>query len=440
MNRYLVIGLGATGLSIIDFLQKDTNNEIFVFDTRADFDATLIKTKYPNIHYYLGGIPLEILDNIDEIIASPGIDLNIPVVSAARKLNIPILGDIELFYRYAKAPIIGITGTNAKSTVTTMVTEMINATGAQAQIGGNIGLHVLKLLGMPVPDYYVLELSSFQLELTDKLSCLVAVVLNVSPNHLDRHGSMEVYQEIKEKLYLNAEHPIYFRGLKYFKAPTGASFSFDNDEPLGTHDFGVRSHHGERYVARGESLLMPVKDLSAGLPGEHNLINALSALAIVAPLKLPLEPQLEVLKKFKGLPHRSVLIRTLNGVRWINDSKGTTIGATAAGIKGLAGQSGRLILILGGVGKQQDFSLLRPAVAQYVAHTIIFGKDKALINEALSGLSIEMVDDLDQVIARAHAVSKAGDVVLFSPACASYDMFKHFEERGEVFTKKVNAL
>jgi UDP-N-acetylmuramoylalanine--D-glutamate ligase len=441
VKKYLIIGLGPTGVSILEFLQKNSEHELYAFDTRANLNMQELTIKFPKPKFYLGDIPLSVLDNIDELIVSPGVALNTPIIVAARKQGLPILGDIELFYQHAEAPIIGITGTNAKSTVTMLVTAMINASGIRAEMGGNIGTHALKLLDLPVPNYYVLELSSFQLELTEKLRCLTGAVLNVSPDHLDRHGDLNAYQLAKERLYLNCEHPVYFRGMQYLKAPTPLSYTFDKDEPLSRHDFGIRIHQGERYLAQGEQLLLPIDALGPGLVGEHNVINALSALALTAPLHLDLAPQLDVLRTFKGLPHRCVLVRTLDEVRWINDSKGTNIGATIAAIEGMAKNlSGRLLLILGGVGKNQDFNLLHPVVAKHVAHTFIFGVDKQTIAAALSGLSFELVDDLNTVIKRTYTYAEAGDLVLFSPACASYDMFKNYEERGDMFTERVMSL
>jgi UDP-N-acetylmuramoylalanine--D-glutamate ligase len=372
---------------------------------------------------------------------SPGLSLDTPIVLEARRQGIPIHGDIELFYHYAQAPIIGITGTNAKSTVTTLVGQMINATGFRALVGGNIGVPALALLDLPVPDYYVLELSSFQLELLENFSCLVGVVLNISPDHLDRHGDIVNYQLAKERLYLNCQHPVYFRGIKYHSAPTQVSYTFDNDVPEEAHDFGVLEVNGQRYLARGAQRLLPVAHLGSGLHGEHNVLNALSALAVTAPLQLDLVPQLEVLKHFKGLPHRCALVRTVDGVHWIDDSKGTNTGATIAAIKGMALHAqGRIILVLGGVGKDQDFTLLREAVTVHIAHAIIFGQDKAMIAQALHEVSYEFADDLDDVIAKAHAFSKADDVVLFSPACASFDMFKNYSHRGDEFAARVMAL
>ncbi len=441
MKHYLVVGLGMTGLSMIEFLLKRSDASVVAFDTRADFDVHELHRKFPDLKYYLGTVPVEILDEIDVVLMSPGLPLDLLIVKKARSHNIPVYGDIELFYHYAKAPIIGITGTNAKSTVTTLVGQMINATGLQALVGGNIGVPALDLLALPRPDYYVLELSSFQLELLENFSCLVGVVLNISPDHLDRHGDIVTYQLAKERLYLNCQHPVYFRGMNYHTAPTKESYTFASDLPETAHDFGVLEMNGQRYLAQGKQPLLLVAHLGSGLRGEHNVLNALSALAITASLQLDLLPQLEVLQHFKGLPHRCVLVRTVDGVHWIDDSKGTNIGATIAAIKGMALHAqGRIILILGGVGKDQDFRLLREAIAAHVVHTIIFGQDKKIIADALQDLPYEFADDLEDVIAKAHAFSKAQDVVLFSPSCASFDMFKNYSHRGDEFAARVLAL
>ena len=441
MQQYLVVGLGATGQSVLEFLCRQPNTTCIGFDTRANFDLSLIRARFPKVVCHLGEVSATILKSIKALIVSPGVPLKLPIIMAAQQQGLPVFGDIELFYQHARAPIIGITGTNAKSTVTTLVTDMINAAGNKAQMGGNIGLPALRLLDFPEPDYYVLELSSFQLELTRNLQCLSAAVLNVSPDHLDRHGTLAEYQRAKERIYLHCKHPVYFRALPYQYPLAPHVYTFGVDAPERAQDFGVMLQHGEPYFACGSRLLMPVAELSPRLPGEHNVINALSALALTAALKLELEPQLQVLRTFKGLPHRCVHIGDIRGVAWFNDSKGTNIGATAAAIKGLSKTAkGRIILILGGVGKEQDFSLLVPVLQQFVSHTLIFGRDKAKIAAAIAGESHELADTLDAVIDKAYAIAQKHDIVLFSPACASFDMFRHYEHRGEVFTEKVNQL
>ncbi len=372
----LVVGLGETGQSVLRYFERKGVSAIS-FDTRT-----------PSLFSWEG---------VDEVIVSPGLALDTEILVEARKRKLPIIGDIELFYRETKIPIIAITGTNAKSTVTTLVTEMINATGKKALMGGNIGIPALDLLTKPMPDYYVLELSSFQLDLVDHFEAFVAIVLNVTPDHLDRHGSMEAYRAAKMRIYKNCPYPIKNQG-----------------------------------VGR-----IPCQ-LSPGLSGEHNLENARNALAILAPLNLPLEPQLEVLRTFKGLPHRCEFVRELDDVTWINDSKGTNVGATLAAIEGIKGS---IILLLGGVAKDQDFAPLIPAIKKYVKQVLIYGQDRLQIAQDLQGMPFEVLtSDFKSILERAKAVAQSGDVVLLSPACASLDMFKNFADRGDQFARIVQAF
>ncbi|MDF2690187.1 MAG: murD [Gammaproteobacteria bacterium] len=437
--KKLIIGLGKTGISCIEYLLP--NFDLVVFDTRPTLtEFSSYQAKWPGIPMYAGTLPEQVLDQIQEVIVSPGIDLNLPVIAEAKRKGLPVIGDIELFVRVAQAPIIAITGTNAKSTVTSLVTDMINAAGKRAKMGGNIGLPALDLLKEHVPDYYVLELSSFQLETTHSLKPLVSAILNVTPDHLDRHGSMESYQAAKEIIYQNCAHPVVNRAMKLKFNFTEPPLSFGLDQPL-EQQFGLRQDGGQAYLALGEKLLMPVSEMSSGLSGQHNVENALSALAITFPLGLPVGPMLEVLKKFKGLPHRCRLVAEIAGVKWFNDSKGTNVGATIAAIEGLGPQcKGKLILLAGGVGKGQDFSLLAPAVEQYVKVVILFGEDSRKISEALPNAQREFALSFEEALKKAQMLAQSGDNVLLSPACASFDMFKNYEHRGQVFEQLVQAM
>lgn len=431
MHKYLVVGAGETGESILRFLSRH-QIESCLFDTRITM---------PGLHDPAAVMWAE----IEKVIVSPGVPHNTAIILEAKKRKLPLMGDIALFYQHAKAPIIAITGTNAKSTVTTLVTEMINATGVSAKMGGNIGIPALDLLHEATPDFYVLELSSFQLDLIPEFQAQVAVVLNVTADHLDRHGDFASYQTVKERIYQNSPHPVINRalGLQDPKwAEVAGRFSFGLDVPATTQDFGVREHIGARYLACGETLLLNAAELSQGLAGEHNLENALSALAITAPLNLPLAPQLQVLRQFQGLPHRCVLVATNDGVNWYNDSKGTNVGATSAALKGIGSKARQqLVLLLGGVAKDQDFRPLREVIQHYVREVIIFGQDREKIAADLQGLPCEiMTGSLREILSNVKDRVALGDTVLFSPACASYDMFKHFEDRGEQFTHIVQAF
>jgi UDP-N-acetylmuramoylalanine--D-glutamate ligase len=437
--KKLIIGLGKTGISCIEYLLP--NFDLVVFDTRPTLtEFSNYQARWPGIPMYAGTLPDAVLDQIQEVVVSPGVSLDIPVIQEAKRRNLPIIGDVELFVRVAGAPIIGITGTNAKSTVTTLVTEMINAAGKRAKMGGNIGLPALDLLQEHVPDYYVLELSSFQLETTHSLKALVAAILNVTPDHLDRHGSMEAYQAAKEIIYHHCAHPVINRAMK-FNIPFGTSpISFGLDKPS-EGMFGLLEQEGQMYLALGEKPLMPVSEMSPGLSGQHNVENALSALAIASPLGLPMGPMLEVIKKFKGLPHRCRLVAEIDGVKWFNDSKGTNVGATLAAIEGLGPQcKGKLVLLAGGVGKGQDFSLLAPAVNKYVSTVILFGEDAKKIAGGLPDAHKEFALSFEEVMKKAKMLAKPGDHVLLSPACASLDMFKNYEHRGQVFEQLVMQM
>lgn len=439
MKSVLVVGLGKTGQSVLAYCHRMGWRPI-AFDTRDNVpDKAAIALCWPQLPIHLGDLPDSVLSEIERLIVSPGVDLNHPVIVAARARKLPIVGDIELFAAAAAAPIIAITGSNGKSTVTSLVTEMIKAAGRCAQIGGNIGIPVLDLLEKPLPDYYVLELSSFQLELTEHLQAFVAVVLNISPDHLDRHGSVAAYQAAKERVYRDCRHAVVNREMQYqtsFKQVT--SFGLD---PAAPPHYGLMQHDGEYHLAQGLVRLLPIKEISPGLSGRHNIENALAALAIVAPLHLPLAPMLKILRSFAGLPHRCQRVRTLNDVTWFNDSKGTNIGATMAALKGLGALCpGKLILLLGGQGKGADFTELRPDIERYVRAVIVFGQDAPLIAKALNGLPLHEVKDFHGVIETAQHLAQEGDYVLLSPACASLDMFKNYEHRGEVFTDLVQHL
>ncbi len=433
MKKYLVIGLGQTGLSLLTFLQKHQEKAI-AFDTRTTLPNLDAIKKQFQCPCYLQTLPDSAWPDISEVLVSPGVDLQHPVILKAQSLGLSVIGDIELFYRKAQAPIIAITGTNAKSTVTSLTTQMIQACGKTVLMGGNIGIPALELLEYPTPDFYVLELSSFQLDLVRNFKAKVAVVLNLSPDHLDRHHTMEAYQQAKERIYFHCPHPIFNRAMHYFSTQKPA-FTFGLSAPDENNAWGILDDH----LALGQQKLLPVNALSSGLSGHHNLENALSALALISPLHLPLAPQIQVLRHFQGLPHRCVLVKTVNQVAWYNDSKGTNVGATLAAIKGIAAKTaGPLVLLLGGLAKDQDFTPLRDAIQQHVHQVIVYGQDRQKILTDLQGLPcLDMGMDFIAALKQAKNSAKAGGAVLFSPACASMDLFKNYEDRGEQFTQWV---
>jgi len=447
----VVVGLGKTGASCLRYLAK-RGIAVSATDTRRSPPGLaelgdLAKT----LDIRLGGFDLSLLDGASQVLMSPGVSLEEPIASQARARGIEVLGDIELFARAVQVPVIGITGTNGKSTVTSLVARMAAAAGRRVLAGGNLGNPALDLLEQPTPDLYVLELSSFQLETTTSLELLAAVVLNVTADHLDRYASVSAYARAKARIFakastvvLNADDPrvaAMRAGLTGVAALRGAALrdpprilTFSTQRP--DSDFALL-HIGDRIhlARRGE----PVLDISRmKITGLHNAANALAALALGEAAGLKLSPMLEALETFPGLEHRSAWVADLAGVRYIDDSKGTNVGATLAAVSGL---SGPLILIAGGQGKGQDFSPLAAAVRGKLRHAVLIGKDAAVVESALRGVcTTERAATMDAAVSAAAAVARPGDTVLLSPACASFDMFRDYAHRGDVFAAAVRSL
>ncbi|MGO9514533.1 MAG: UDP-N-acetylmuramoyl-L-alanine--D-glutamate ligase [Steroidobacteraceae bacterium] len=447
----VVVGLGKTGASCLRYLAK-RGIAVSATDTRrtppglAEIGA-LAKT----LDIRLGGFDLSLLDGASQVLMSPGVSLQEPIASQARARGIEVLGDIELFARAVRAPVIGITGTNGKSTVTSMVARMAAVAGRRVLAGGNLGVPALDLLEQPIPDLYVLELSSFQLETTSSLALKAAVVLNVSADHLDRYASVSAYARAKARIFakaatvvLNADDPRVAtmraavtgvaakRGAALRDPPRVLTFSTQRADS----DFALL-HIGQQIhlARRGE----PVLDIARmRVTGLHNAANALAALALGEAAGLELPAMLEALESFAGLPHRSAWVADLAGVRYIDDSKGTNLGATLAAVSGLTGP---LIIIAGGEGKGQDFTPLAAACRDKVRHVVLIGKDAAAIESVLQEVcTTERAATMDAAVTAAAAVARPGDTVLLSPACASLDMFRDYAHRGEAFAAAVHAL
>lgn len=440
-NLKVIVGLGKTGFSCIEFLLKKGAN-VAVTDSRAEppfLDE--LKKQFPQVIISMGGFDETLIMSADELIVSPGVALREPVIANAIAKGIPAIGDIELFAREVKVPVIGITGTNGKSTVTVLVGEMAKQAGLNVGVGGNLGTPVLEMLANNF-ELYVLELSSFQLETTYSLHLTAATVLNISPDHMDRYSNLEEYIAAKQRIFQHCEISVINR--QDPKAVENAKLSkkiisFGLDEPK-VGEFGVRKINNNFYLAYGEQNLLPVNQLQ--IKGKHQWANALAALALGHAHGLPMTAMLKALQIFPGLPHRCQWVRNLHGVDWYNDSKGTNVNSTLAAIEGLGATiSGKLILLAGGLGKQQDFLPLREPVHEHVRTVILFGEDAKLIAGALSdACSIVFVRDFAEAIELAKQNAKPGDAVLLSPACASFDMFKNFEHRGEVFIDAVKKL
>ena len=447
MNN-VVIGLGKTGASCVRYLVR-RGERVSATDTRgAPPGLEELGGLLGSVDLRLGGFDLSLLEGASRVLMSPGVSLEEPIVKAARARGIEVLGDVELFAREVHAPVIGVTGTNGKSTVTTLVARMAAAAGRRVLAGGNLGEPALDLLAQPTPDLYVLELSSFQLETTASLVLKAAVVLNVTADHLDRYPSVEAYARAKGRILanastvvLNADDPwvLAMRGKDYrADAARTVTFSIERTDT----DFYLLLSGTQIFLARRGERLLDIARMRVA--GRHNAANALAALALGEAVGLPGAAMLEALEIFPGLPHRSSWIADVGGVRYIDDSKGTNVGATMAAV---AGMPGPLVMIAGGEGKGQDFKPLAGAFRGKVREAVLLGKDASAIAAALEGVcrtqtvaSKDPVVAMEAAVEAAHRIAVTGDTVLLSPACASLDMFRDYGHRGDVFAAAVQKL
>ncbi len=434
-RRVLVVGLGRTGLSCARFLAR-RGAEVAVTDSRRDPPALAdLREALPDAALFLGGFAPAAFERADLVVLSPGVSRREPAVAAAEARGIPLIGDIELFARAASARVAAVTGSNGKSTVTRLLAAMAARDGCTVRAGGNLGPPVLELLDAPVPDLYVLELSSFQLETTHSLRPAAAAVLNVSADHMDRYRDLAEYAETKRRVLrgagvavLNADDP----ATRAMAEPDRPALWFTLGEP-GAEAFGIRTHQGRPWLARGEALLAPAGTLR--LAGRHNHANALAALALAQALGLERAPAVAALRDFRGLPHRCQWVAERDGIAWIDDSKGTNVGATAAAV---AGMDGPVVLIAGGDGKGAGFTPLRAAVEAKARAVVLIGRDAPRIEAALEGaVPTVYAADMQAAVDRARELARPGDRVLLSPACASFDMFRDYEARGEAFVAAV---
>lgn len=440
-DMHLIVGLGKTGHSIARYLTR-RNQSFVVFDTRLEpTGLEEFYAEFPGADIFLGKVPDILYEKLTEIISSPGVSLDHPCLRKARDLGISIIGDVECFARSVQAPVIAITGTNGKSTVTTLVGEMAKAAGLNSIVAGNIGYPVLDLMDDGINyDLWVLELSSFQLDLINSLAPIAATILNITPDHLDRHHHLEAYIQAKQRVYHQAKMALYHREDERTRPLSCVhQQSYGLDLPAIGH-WGIRDVRGVPHLACGEDLLLSVNALH--MKGRHNWQNALAACALAEAAQIPRACMIEVLQRFSGLPHRTQWVRTKDGVDWIDDSKGTNIGATVSAISGIGGSmQGKVILIAGGQGKGADFTELRESISDYVRSMVLIGEDAPLMEKALTDVvPITHALSLEEAVEVAQTLAKPGDVVLLSPACASLDMFRDFNHRGEVFTCAVNAL
>jgi UDP-N-acetylmuramoylalanine--D-glutamate ligase len=437
----VVVGLGKTGASCLRYLAK-RGVPVSATDTRlAPPGLAELGELADKIDIRLGGFDVSLLEGASQVLMSPGVSLHEPIAETARRRGIEVLGDVELFARDVRArrtPVIGITGTNGKSTVTTLVAYMAASAGRRVLAGGNLGEPALDLLEQPTPDLYVLELSSFQLETTTSLTLEAAVVLNVTADHLDRYASVADYADAKARIYahsrtwvLNADDPWVMAMRKHDGGHT-LTFSIERSDA----DYSLLRQEGQLKLARRGVALLDVSRMK--ISGLHNAANALAALALGEAVGLELPAMLDALQSFRGLPHRAAWVADVGGVRYVDDSKGTNVGATLAAVAGMAGP---LVMIVGGEGKGQDFTPLLAGFRGKVRDAVLIGKDAPAIAEVLQGVcQIHRAESMQEAVALAQRVARPGDTVLLSPACASLDMFRDYAHRGDEFAAAVRAL
>ncbi len=432
----LVLGMGATGASLARFLAAHGRSAWFADTRTAPPELAAIRTAMPGAGLLPGALPTTVPAGVTELVMSPGADLDLPVLADARRRGLPVLSDLDLFARACRAPMLGVTGSNGKSTVTTLVGRMLHAGGWPVGVGGNLGTPALDLLD-PAARAYVLELSSFQLERSAPLPLAAAVVLNVAPDHLDKHGTMAVYTAAKARIYaactvavVNRDEPALGELVPRGTPVVGFGLGTPRDG-----DFGLVVGPGGESLARGREILLPVRELGAS--GRHNVSNALAALALADVAGADLAACTRALRDFRGLPHRCQVVVHRDGITWIDDSKATNVAAAVTSIRSVGGP---LVLIAGGDAKGQGFAPLAAALRGRAATAILIGRDREQVAQALAATcTVQLADDLPQAVALARCAALAGGTVLLAPACSSLDMFKSYAHRGEVFAAAVRG-
>lgn len=437
--RYVVIGLGSTGLSCARYLRRRVDSLVLV-DTRSEPPGIeQVVHEFSGLEILLGGINAEVLKGADFLIVSPGVALEESPIAEAIAAGVELISDLDLFRLAISCPIVCITGSNGKSTVATLVHEMARACGRKSVLCGNIGVPVLDAL-TDEAELYVVEASSFQLERSRPLMANAATVLNVSPDHMDRYDSFAHYVAAKRTVYDAAQNCVFNRGdLSTSPGSSVPAVSFGIGEAA-NDDFGLTDDGADVYLRRGKRNLLNAATMR--MKGEHNQLNVLAALAMADAVELDLSQCTKAAAAFPGLEHRCEFVGSVNGVEFINDSKGTNTGATVAAIEGLVTAGNRnIVLLAGGVGKDADFSALAASVQRHVKHALLFGQDANAIALALHSVTkTQIANSLDMAVKRALDCAVSGDIVLFSPACASFDMFNNFEHRGDCYKASVHAV
>lgn len=451
----LVLGMGETGLSMAKWLSRIGSN-IRVADNRAaPPNLSKLERAVPAARIFTGTFSADIFIGIDLIAISPGVSLAAPLVRQAVKRGVPVVGDIELFalalksFNTPRPKILAITGSNGKTTVAAMVGAMVRKAGWDTEVAGNIGPAVLDALIQrldygKLPQSWVLEVSSFQLESTQSLNPDAAVVLNLSEDHFDRYVGIQDYAIAKARIFLevtngsvvqvlNRDDPL----VNTMALAGRKQITFGLGVPVAERDFGLLHDDGETWLVQGRTRLIKTSELA--VTGLHNVANALAALALCRAIGLTFSPLLQALREFCGLPHRIEKVAAINGITFYDDSKGTNVGATVAA---LSSMTQNIVLIAGGDGKQQNFSPLKEAIAKHARAVVLIGRDARRIAAAVDGcgVSLHSAATMEEAVQKSFSLAKAGDAVLMSPACASTDMFRNYVHRAEMFIAAIRDL
>lgn len=439
-QKTLIVGLGVTGVSCARYLAS--RDDVTVVDTReAPPGLAEFEREFPGVPVHVGAARIDDVGRFDRVVVSPGVSLGHPLLADVPS-RVAMVSDIDLFCEAARAPVVAVTGTNGKSTVTSLVGHLLNGAGVRAVVGGNLGVAALDLLDRHA-EAYVLELSSFQLERMAAHHFRAATILNVTEDHLDRHGSMAAYVAAKQRIYRDCELAVAHRAETATYPESGCTMTtFGSDAPERGH-WGIRMHEGQRWLAQGESLI--VASASLPLAGAHNELNVLAAMALTSVFGVSLDVVAEAACRFEGLPHRCQRVAEKGGVVYINDSKATNVGATEAALVGLGttlpGDAPHIVLIAGGDGKGADFRALADVVGRFVKALVLLGRDAPALQAALGEQTdTHRVNDMDEAVRLAAQLAARGDLVLLSPACASLDMYRNFAARGDHFARAVEVL
>jgi UDP-N-acetylmuramoylalanine--D-glutamate ligase len=442
VGEAVVLGLGITGLSCARHLAAD-GWPVCVMDTREHPPAlTALRSELPAVDFVTGGFDEARVLAAGLLAVSPGISADDPMLQRARSAGLDVAGDIELFARAARAPVTGITGTNGKSTVTSLVGAMLRAAGLDVAVGGNLGEPALDLLERAPRDGYVLELSSFQLDLVTRLSLDCAALLNLSADHLDRYGAMADYAASKRRIYAHARTAVYDADDPRIEPDAGFAgrrVVLRSVSAPAEDEWGLVGSGADTMLSGPSGSFLAARELP--IAGRHNAFNVLAAFAVAHALGVPIDAAREALVGFEPLPHRCVPVADIRGVRFVDDSKATNVGACRAALEGLDDGARQLVLIAGGLGKGADFGELRDAVAAHVHALVLLGRDAGQLADALGDLCHhEFARDMEHAVRTARALARPGDTVLLAPACASFDQFDSYAARGDAFAAAVRAL